>query len=181
MPGIPLHFMWPSSVNQAHMTNILLHPLLDLGQCIYIEGRWTTQSIKHIYIGYHYTSCGPHQSFEHRCHCIPLHPLIRSRTMHVYRRQMDPPIQSSIDALNTATPNILAWHNAIQHRCSPVNRAQMSCILLHPLLDLVQCMYIEGRWTPQSIKHRCLEYHYTSCGPPQSLEHRCLACCYTHC
>ena len=53
-------------------------------------------------------------------------PTARSRTMHIYRRQMDP----------------------------PVNPAQMPSILLHPLLDLGQCIYIEGSWTPQlSMMH----------------------------
>ena len=119
-----------SWVNQAQMPSIPLHPLLDLGQCIYIEERWP-----------------PSQSSIDTLHTAT--PTARSRTMHIYLRQMDLPVQSSMDALNTATPNILAYHNAIWHRSSPVNRAQMSCILLQPLLDLVQCMYIEGRWTPQ--------------------------------
>ena len=121
------------TVNWASMPCIPLHPLLDLGQCIYIEGRWINPS---------------HLSID------DLHnttPTARSRTVHIYRRQMDP----------------------------PVNWAQMPCILLHPLLDPGQCLYIEGRWTPQSIKHRCLEYHYTSCGPPQSIEHRC-SCILLH-
>ena len=401
-------------VNQAQMLCILLQPLLYLGQCIYIEGRWTPsqlstdalhivrptarsrtmhiqrcqmdpQSIKHRCFAYCYTNCyiqdnayiqkedGPPsqlsidalhtatptaisrtmhvyrmqmnpqsskhicieycctkyisiaqcypaqvlpsqlstdalhtatptagsrtmhtyrrqmnpQSFKHRClachytHCqisenayiqktdgIPSHlctdvlptvtPTTRSRTMHVYRRQMNPqsikhrclaycythcqiqnnayiqkadgpPSQSSIDALNTTTfhvalPSQLSTdvlHTvtpttrsriihiyrrqmnplSFEHRClaycythyqiqnnaciqkadePPVNQAQMLSILLHSLLDLEQCIYIEGRWTTQSIKHRCIEYHYISCGPPQSIEHRCLAYCYTH-
>ena len=90
------------------MPCILLHPLLDIVQCIYIEGRWT-----------------PHSQLS----IDALHtatPTARCSTMHIYRRQMD-------------------THSA--------NRAQMHCILLHPLLDLVQCIYIEGRWTPQSITH----------------------------
>ena len=38
---------------------------------------------------------------------------------------------------------------------------------------------------PPSIKHKCLEYHYTKLGistgssTPWSIEHRCLECCYT--
>ena len=50
------------------------------------------------------------------------------------------PSQLSIDALNTATPN------------------------LADLADIAQCTYIHGRMTPWSIKHRCLEYHYTKLG-----------------
>ena len=47
----------------------------------------------------------------------------------------------------------------------------MPSIPLHPKLDLGQYIYKEGRWTPQSIGHRCLEYHYTSCCPSQSIKH----------
>ena len=81
-----------------------------------------------------------------------------------------PPSQLSIDALNTATPN-LAY-----------------------LADIAQCTYMHGRLTPQSIEHRCLEYCYTKLGrsrrystmqymhgrsTPQSIKHRCLEYCYT--
>ena len=48
-----------------------------------------------------------------------------------------PPSQSSIDALNTTTPNLAA------------------------LADMVQCIYMHGRWNPWSIEHTCLEYCYT--------------------
>ena len=51
---------------------------------------------------------------------------------------MDPPCQVSIDALNTATPNLAA------------------------LADIAQFTYTHGRWTPWSIEHTCLEYHYTN-------------------
>ena len=58
--------------------------------------------------------------------------------MHIYPWQIDPtPNQSSIDALNIATPN------------------------LADLADIAQCTYMHGRPTPQSMEHRCLEYHYT--------------------
>ena len=86
------------------MPCIPLHPLLDIVQCIYIEGR-----------------CTPSQSSIDALHTTT--PTARSRTMHTYRRQMDP----------------------------PVNWAQMPYIPLHLLLDIVQCLYIEDRWTPQSI------------------------------
>ena len=76
-----------------------------------------------------------------------------------------PPSQSSIDALNNATPD------------------------LADLADIAQCTYMHGRSTPQSIKHRYLEYHYTKLGrssrymygrsTPQSIKHRCLEYCYT--
>ena len=48
-----------------------------------------------------------------------------------------PSSQSSIDALNTTTPNLSA------------------------LADIAQCTYMHGRWTPWSINHTCLEDHYT--------------------
>ena len=72
----------------------------------------------------------------------------------------------------------------------PVNQAQRPCIPLH-------CIYIhierEGRWTPQSIKHRGLAYCYTAYiyrekgdiyierrrWTPQSIKHRGLAYHYT--
>ena len=56
---------------------------------------------------------------------------------------MNPPNQSIIDALNNITLHIL--HIYIEGRDPPVNQAQRLCILLHLLLDLVQCIYIEGR------------------------------------
>ena len=52
--------------------------------------------------------------------------------------QMDPPGQSSIDALHTTTPN---------------------------LADIAQCTYIlTADGPPQSIEHRCLTYCYTKLG-----------------
>ena len=71
--------------------------------------------------------------------------------MHIYPWQIDPPGQLSIDALNTATPNL----------------AQ---------LMTEQCTYTYGRWTPQSIKHRCLEYCYTKLGRSIYIEQ----CTYTY-
>ena len=81
------------------------------------------------------------------------------------------PSQSSIDALNTTTPN------------------------LADLADIAQCTYMHGKWNPQSIEHRCLEYCYTKLGsssrystmhiytwqidPPGSIKHTCLEYCYT--
>ena len=57
--------------------------------------------------------------------------------MQIYAWQVDLPSQSSIDALNTTTPN------------------------LPDLEDIAQCRYMHGRLTPRSIEHRCLEYRYT--------------------
>ena len=50
------------------------------------------------------------------------------------------PSQLNIDALNTTMPNMA------------------------DLADIAQCPYMHGRSTPQSIEHRCLEYHYTKLG-----------------
>ena len=90
---------------------------------IYIYRRhMDPQSIEHRCFAYHYTHClvllqslyievqmvPPVKQAE--MPCMPLHPLTRPSTMHIYiyRRQMDP----------------------------PVNQAEMPCISLHPLLDL---------------------------------------------
>ena len=153
-------------VNQTQMPCIPLHPLVDLVQCIYIEGRWTPQSIKHRCLAYLYT----HWQIQY----------------NAYIQKADgPPSQSSIDALHSTTPTASSR--------PPVYQAQMPCILLHPLVDLVQCIYIEGKWTPQSVKERCLAYCYNHSQmqynayiyrrqmDPQSIRHRCLVYHYTHC
>ena len=89
--------------------------------------------------------------------------------MHIYTDGRWTPNQSSIDALNTATPNLSA------------------------LADIAQCTYTHCRWTCQSIDHTCLEDCYTKevshigqCtykpkadGPPWSIGHTCLEYCYT--
>ena len=94
---------------------------------------------------------------------------------------MDPPSQSSIDALNTATPD-----------------------LAHLMADLYiyiyrQCTHTHGKWTPSQSSIDALNaatpdlthlmadlYIYIdnahipmANGPPKSIEHRCLECCYT--
>ena len=83
------------------------------------------------------------QSIEHRCleYCYTkLGRSSRYSTMHIYAGQIYPSSQLSIDALNTITPN------------------------LADLADIAQCTYMHGRLIPWSIKHRCLEYHYTKLG-----------------
>ena len=74
-----------------------------------------------------------------------------------------PPIQLSIDALNTTTPNLAD-------------------------LYIENNAYIPMPEYPQSLKHRSFEYHYTKLGTfngrtmhiylwhkdPQSIKHRCL-------
>ena len=100
--------------------------------------------IKHRCLEYHYNKLGRSTplSIEHRCleYC------------HTKLGRSTPPSQLSIDALNTATPN-LADLPPIEHRC------------------LEYCYTKLGTSTPQSIEHRCLEYCYTKLGrstPSQS-------------
>ena len=130
-------------------------------------------------------------------------PTPRYSTMHIYRREMDSPVNEA-EALHTATPTARSR--------PPVYQAYMPCILLHPLLDLVQCIYIEGRWTPSQLSIDALHtttptarsrppvyQAYMPCillhplldivqciymagrWTPQSIEHKCLAYHYTHC
>ena len=100
------------------------------------------------------------QSIKHRCLEYCYTKLGRST-----------PHQSSIDALNTTTPN---WAD-LPADLPPINQALMPWILLHQTGQIYWQIY------PQSIKHRCLEYHYTKLGrsTPQSIEHRCLEYHYT--
>ena len=71
-------------------------------------------------------------------------PSARSGTMHIYRREMDLPSQSSTEAFHTTTLPIYR-DRKIKEMDPPVNQSQRPCIPLHPLRDLVQCIYIEGR------------------------------------
>ena len=68
--------------------------------------------------------------------------------MHIYPWQIDPThSELSIDALNTTTPN-LADLPPIQSSIDALNTSTPN------LADLL----------PWSIKHKCLEYHYTKFG-----------------
>ena len=65
----------------------------------------------------------------------------------------------------------------------PVNQAQRPCIPLHYIYKYTER---EGRWTPQSIKHRglayplhCIYIEREGRWTPQSIKHRGLAYCYT--
>ena len=71
--------------------------------------------------------------------------------MHIYPWQIDPtPSQLSIDALNTATPNLVDLHPpSIEHRCLEYTTPNLAGLLA----DL-----------PLSIEHRCLEYYNTKLG-----------------
>ena len=93
--------------------------------------------------------------------------------MHIYRWQIDPtPSQLSIDALNTATPNladILAdvLPSSIEHRCIEYHYIKLGrCTTTTPNkfhIYIAQCTYTYGRLTPPPppSKHRSLENHYT--------------------
>ena len=113
------------SINALNTTTPNLADLADIAQCTYTHGRLTPQSIKHRCLEYCYIKLGRSSRYS---------------TMHIYAWQIYPPSQLSIDALNTATPN-LAY-----------------------LVDIAQCTYTHVRLTPQSMEHRCLEYHYTKLG-----------------
>ena len=120
---------------------------------IYTWQIYPPQSIEHRCLEYCYTKLGkssrystmhiyawqiyPPQSIEHRCLEYCYTKLGRSNTMHKYAWQIYLPSQSSIDALNTTTPN---------------------------LADLAQCIYMHDKWNPQLMEHRCLEYCYTKLG-----------------
>ena len=60
-------------------------------------------------------------------------------TIHIYPWQIEPTcLQASIDICKTITSNKFQIYN-------------------------IQCTYIHGKLTPP-IKHRCLQYHYTTLG-----------------
>ena len=148
------------SIDALNTATPNLADLADIAQCTYMHGRLTPQSIEHRCLEYHYTKLSrssrystmhiyawqiwPTKSIEHRCleYCYTkLGRSSRYSTMHIYTWQIYPPSQLSIDALNTATPNLAG------------------------LADIAQCTYMHDRSTPQSIEHRCLEYHcYTKLG-----------------
>ena len=158
-----------------------------------------------------------------------LHPA----TLHIYREKGDgPPCQLSTEALHTATLHIYtlnAAYNEVtfneklpimkENLCTKYTPFTYKYITLNKKLSImkqnlcifffiigrVDCIYIEGRWTPMSIEHRGIAYCYTAyiyiyidgppsqsntealhtttpnkyIGPPQSIEHRGLEYHYT--
>ena len=158
-----MDILWSKMVNALNTTTPKLADIEDIlawslkYRCLDYQ---YTKSVSHIgQCRYKPKSDVPHQLSIDVLHTTT--PTVRSRTMHIYSRQMDTP------------------HQSMEHRClclllhplldpgqciyievdgPPVNWAQMPCIPLHPLLDLGQCIYKEGRWTPWSIKYRCLAY-----------------------
>ena len=88
------------------MPCILLHPLQDLVQCIYIEGRWTPSqfSIDALHTTTPTARCRPPSQFS----TDALHtatPTARSNTMHIYIEGRWTPSKFSIDAFHTTTQN----------------------------------------------------------------------------
>ena len=135
-----------------------LHLLLDLIKCLYIKGRWISPDL---------SSTGTMHTTAHTA---------RSSKLHIYGRQMDLPSQSSIYALHIAR-KLLYLDSSIQlsiyalHTTTPTARSntmhtyrrqmdmpsQSSIDALHTTTATARCRSL------QSIKHRCLAYHYTHC------------------
>ena len=128
--------------------------------------RWPPWSMEHRGLAYHYTiyiwrkEMKPPWSIDHRC--LAYHYTLYTHT-HIDREREEgdePPGQSITDALHTITPYIYT----------------------HIIYIYI---YIGRRWTPWSIDHRGLAYHYTAYiyigrrWTPQSIEHRGLAYHYT--
>ena len=112
-------------------------------------------SIKHRCLEYNYTKLGRWTSLQSSIDAL------NTTTPNLAD---GPPNQWSIDALNIATPNLANG--------PPINIAYMPWILLHQSLQM----------DFPSFKHRWLEYHYTKPGrwTPQPMKHRCLEYCYTN-
>ena len=98
--------------------------------------------------------------------CIPLH-----QTWQIY------PLQLSIDALHTVTPNLPDLPPTIKHRCLAYHYTKFGRSTPDLLADL-----------PPTIKHRCLAYYYPILGRSTAdlladlsptIKHRCLAYHYT--
>ena len=140
------------------MPCIPLYLLIDLKQCINIEGRWISPNL---------LSTGTLYTNAHTA---------RSSKLHIYKRKMDCPSQSSIYALCIAR-KLLCLDSSIQlsidalHTTTPTARSnkmhiyrrqmdlpsQSSIDALHTTTPTARCRSL------QSIKHRCLAYHYTNC------------------
>ena len=127
-------------------------------QCTYTHGRLTPQSLEHRCLEYCYTKLGT-------SHCRSIY----IDNAHIPMADW-PPCQSSINALNTTTPNLVdldiyramhiyLWHiNPLvtKHRCLEYHYTKLGRSIY-----IEQCIYTHGRLTLLAIKHRCLEYCYT--------------------
>ena len=89
--------------------------------------------------------------------------------MHIHPWQITP-LQLSIDALNTTTSNLADiaqctyTHGRLPPSQSSIDALHTTTPNLADLADIAQGTYMHGKSTPQSIEHRCLEYHYTKLG-----------------
>ena len=138
--------------------------------------------MEHRCLEYHYTKLGRStgRSTHHQLSTDALGTVTPNFTdltdiaQYTYMHGRLTPSQSSIDALNTATPHLadladIAQCTYMHGRVTPPGQSNIHALNtatpnLADLGDIAQCTYMHGRLTPQSIKHRCLEYHYTKLG-----------------
>ena len=185
-----MHIYWRQidpPVNWAQMPCILLHPLLDLVKCIYIEGRWTPSQLSTdaLYAATPTTrSRLPSQLSTDALHTAT--PTARYSTMYIYRRQMKPPSQLSTDASLTATPTArYSTMHIYRRQMDPHSHSSIDA--LHTSTPTARSnamhLYIEGSWTPSQSSIDALHTVTLTARsrPPQSIKHRCLAYYYTHC
>ena len=144
--------IWPPSELSIDALNTTTPNLADIAQCTYTHGRSTPQSIEYRCLEYHYTKLGRSGRYS---------------TMHIYTWQIYTPSQLSIDALNTATPNLADIADIAQICMAYWFPSQWSIDALNTatpnLADVAQCTYPHARLTipPAPIKHRTLENQYT--------------------
>ena len=146
------------SIDALHTATPNLADLEDIAQCTYTHGRLTPPPppIKHRSLENHYTK---YISYIAKC-------------IYIYGRLTPTPSQSSIDALHTASlilADIAQWTYTHGRLIAPLSQLSIDAFTtatpnLAYLADIAQCTYTHGRLTSQSIKHRCLEYHYTKPG-----------------
>ena len=104
-----------SSIDALNTTTPNLADLADIGQCTYMHGRLTPQSIEHTCLAYCYTKLGRSSRYS---------------TMHIYAWQIDPPVNRAYmpwillhqiaRSRRYSTMHIYAWQtypHSIEHRC----------------------------------------------------------------
>ena len=74
---------------------------------IYRRGDWTPQSIKHRGLAYNYTTYIYREKADGPLSQLSTETL-HTATLHIYRREMDPPSYSSIDDVYTSTPTAIS-------------------------------------------------------------------------
>ena len=136
-------------------------------------------SIKHRCFEYHYTKPGRSTPINGASDAwillLPnlaglladLPPSMKNRCLEYWYTNLAdlPPVQLSIDALNTTTLKLADLTPSIAHRC--LNTATPNLTDLPPSIEH-SCLWIllHQTWQiyPYSIKCRCLEHHYTKLG-----------------